>query len=135
MALFGAAIGLPACSAPPVTVADDDVRNGVVASTPGAAAVTLDAMTRAVRADAAAMLHLADFGASLTVRVATVTWSDGSLGCPQPDRVYTQALVPGWRLTVGDGTREWVYHASRRGSWVLCPVARVRPPLPEGAAR
>jgi hypothetical protein len=134
VALFGAVVGLPACSARPVTVADANMRSGVVAST-SRAAVTLDAMTRAVRTDAAEILRLADLGASLTVRVETVTWSDGSLGCPQPDRVYTQAIVPGWRLTVGDGTREWVYHASRRGQWVLCPAARARPPLPEAVVR
>ncbi len=29
-----------------------------------------------------------------------VTWSDGSLGCPQPGMMYTQALVPGYRVRI-----------------------------------
>ena len=29
-----------------------------------------------------------------------VTWSDGSLGCPQPSVMYTQALVDGYWIVV-----------------------------------
>lgn len=37
--------------------------------------------------------------------VELVTWSDGSLGCPDPDMMYTQALVEGYRIIVEvDGT-------------------------------
>lgn len=51
-----------------------------------------------------------------------VVWSDGSLGCPQPGLVYTQALVPGWRVRIESGAEVLTYHASRRGQWVLCPA-------------
>ena len=30
------------------------------------------------------------------IRDEAVTWSDGSLGCPQPGEYYTQVLVPGY---------------------------------------
>lgn len=39
-----------------------------------------------------------------------VIWSDGSLGCPEPDMIYTQALVDGYLLTLEvDGDRV-AYH-------------------------
>ncbi|MDX5318071.1 MAG: hypothetical protein LPK38_01730 [Actinomycetes bacterium] len=56
----------------------------------------------------------------LVVRGESVTWSDGSLGCPQPGMNYTQALVPGyWVVLDADGT-EYDYRASARGFFTLC---------------
>lgn len=56
----------------------------------------------------------------VVVRGESVTWSDGSLGCPQPGMNYTQALVPGyWVVLDADGT-EYDYRASARGSFTLC---------------
>ena len=68
-------------------------------------------------------------------RTEPVTWSDGSLGCPQPDRMYTQALVRGWRLQVAAGGATLDYHASATGAWVLCPPDRAKPPVPGGAVQ
>lgn len=63
------------------------------------------------------------------VSVEDVTWADGALGCAQPRKVYTMALVPGWRivLTAPSGPPQH-YHASRRGNWVWCPRERAQPP-------
>lgn len=49
-----------------------------------------------------------------------VTWSDGSLGCPEPGKMYTQSLVPGFRviLTV-DGT-DHAYHAAEGRELFYC---------------
>jgi hypothetical protein len=69
------------------------------------------------------------------VAAEVVTWSDGSLGCPQPGRMYTQALVPGWRIRVGAGGQDLDYHASARGNWVLCPPGRSKAPVPDSAVR
>ena len=56
----------------------------------------------------------------MVVRGESVTWSDGSLGCPQPGMNYTQALVPGyWVVLDADGT-EYDYRASARGTFTLC---------------
>lgn len=49
------------------------------------------------------------------------TWSDGSMGCPQPGMHYTQALVTGWRVVVKAGERMLDYRLSDRGSFTLCP--------------
>lgn len=59
---------------------------------------------------------------SFAIRAAeAVTWRDGSLGCPQPGGMYTQALVPGYRIVLqyGDG-REFHVHASRAGDVLVC---------------
>lgn len=56
-----------------------------------------------------------------------LTWNDGSLGCPQPDRMYTQALVPGYRIWVRYGAELFDYHASGSNVFFLCPSAKVEP--------
>lgn len=53
-----------------------------------------------------------------------VTWTDGSLGCPQPDVMYTQALVPGYRIRIRAGAEVLDYHGGKRGPPVLCPPSR-----------
>ena len=57
-----------------------------------------------------------------------VTWSDGSLGCPMPGMMYTQALVPGFRVRIRAGGKELDYHVGRTGVPVLCPAGRAIPP-------
>ena len=64
-------------------------------------------------------------------RIERVTWRDGSLGCPRKDMGYTQALVPGWRMTLVAGERHFDYHASERGTIVYCPPGRAQQPLPD----
>ena len=59
-----------------------------------------------------------------------VTWRDGSLGCPRPGMVYTQALVPGFRIVLQAGEQVLNYHSSSRGRPLFCPAARVTAPLP-----
>ena len=49
-----------------------------------------------------------------------VTWNDGALGCPQPDRMYTQALVPGYRISIRASGQTLDYHAAETGRFVLC---------------
>lgn len=65
------------------------------------------------------------------VAVERVTWRDGSLGCPQPEMAYTQALVPGWRVKLAAGDRSFDYHASEQGRLVHCPPGRAKRPLPD----
>jgi hypothetical protein len=49
-----------------------------------------------------------------------ITWNDGALGCPQPGRMYTQALVPGYRIRVRIVDQTLDYHAAETGRFVLC---------------
>ncbi len=45
------------------------------------------------------------------------TWPDGCLGLGGEDELCTQALVPGWQVTVeaDDEDRTWVYHTDATG--------------------
>lgn len=60
----------------------------------------------------------------------SVVWNDGSLGCPQPDVMYTQALVDGYQIIFRVGDREYDYHLSADGAMLLCESAL--PNLPGG---
>ena len=54
------------------------------------------------------------------LEVEEVTWPDGSLGCPQPDQMYTQALVEGHRIVLGHGERVFLYHSGGDAPPFLC---------------
>ena len=54
------------------------------------------------------------------IRSQTVTWRDGSLGCPKPGQFYTQALVDGyWVILQIEGT-DYDYRVSNTGYFTLC---------------
>jgi hypothetical protein len=73
--------------------------------------------------------------ASITIiSAASVTWSDGSAGCPAPGVMYTQALVPGYRIVLQVGNQMLNYHAGRMGKPTFCPAERVLPPASAGEA-
>jgi hypothetical protein len=54
------------------------------------------------------------------IDIASVVWSDGSMGCPQPGMFYTQALVEGLRIRLGVGERIFHYHSGRNQPPFLC---------------
>jgi hypothetical protein len=60
-----------------------------------------------------------------------VTWSDGSLGCPEPDGMYTQALVEGYRIVLDVGGQEVHYHGARGEPPFLCEDPQ--PPAESGS--
>jgi hypothetical protein len=93
---------------------------------------TLQSITEAVLDDAARLAGVERSALTIVSREA-VTWSDGSLGCSQPGMGYTQALVPGYRVRLRAGDREFDYHASARGQWILCPPGRATDPAPRDA--
>jgi hypothetical protein len=66
------------------------------------------------------------------VSAGAVTWSDGSAGCPAPGMMYTQALVPGYRIVLEAGGQTLNYHAGRMGKPTFCPAERVIPPSSAG---
>ena len=59
------------------------------------------------------------------VTAESVTWSDGSLGCPEPGMGYTQALVPGYRVVLDVAGDQVSYHAAEGGDFFACanPIA------------
>jgi hypothetical protein len=55
------------------------------------------------------------------VEVREVVWRNGSLGCPQPGKFYTQALVPGLCIILGAGEKRYHYHSGGNRPPFLCP--------------
>ena len=121
------AIFLPACAAQPQPGNEAVVGTG---TSPSASASTepVDQRVTAARADAAKRSGLPP--AQLQVVTAgPVTWSDGSLGCPRPGMLYTQALVPGYRVQLRVGSEIWNYHGSERVALALCPAGQAQEPV------
>lgn len=52
--------------------------------------------------------------------IETVTWRDGSLGCPQPGMGYTQALVPGVRVILEHDGELYYYHGTKPDNLFYC---------------
>ncbi len=66
-----------------------------------------------------------DAGQLQVQRAEAVEWPDGSLGCPEPGMMYTQAIVPGYRITFTDGSRTYEVHTNSDGTnAVLCENGR-----------
>ena len=59
-----------------------------------------------------------------------VTWRDGSLGCPKPGMMYTQALVDGYRIVLRAAGEEVAYHGANGQAPFRCDN-----PNPDGALR
>ena len=89
-----------------------------------------ESILSAAREDLAAKLDVSP--ESIGVReAASVLWNDGSLGCARPDQVYTQAQVPGYRIVLEYGDRQYDYRATERGYLFLCELPTlVRPNQP-----
>jgi len=63
-----------------------------------------------------------------------VTWRSGALGCPEPGKMYTEALVPGAVIYLQVDNLIHAYHAKFAGEPFYCPRERVESPaLEEGA--
>lgn len=61
-----------------------------------------------------------------------VTWSDGSLGCPEPDMMYTQALVEGYRIVLDVAGDEVAFHGAQGDAPARCEDPQ--PPVAGGDA-
>ena len=49
-----------------------------------------------------------------------VTWSNSSLGCPQPGMLYTEVLTPGYLILLTANGQDYEYHAGKAGSPTYC---------------
>ena len=55
------------------------------------------------------------------VSVEAVQWPDTSLGCPQPDKMYAQVVVPGYRIILEAGGQTYDYHSAGAGVGLCQP--------------
>ncbi|HEY9690752.1 MAG TPA: S-layer homology domain-containing protein [Oculatellaceae cyanobacterium] len=76
------------------------------------------------------------------VEVKQQTWSDGCLGLAEAGGFCTQAMVPGWSVTVTNGESRWLYRTNLSGTVVKwdaaassIKTARVNPPVNTPPAR
>jgi hypothetical protein len=103
--------------APPTRIPDP------VVQPPAGQAVDIASVPREVRravvADAAKRFSVSE-NAVVLVDAERITWSDGALGCPLPGQMYTQMLVPGFRLSAKTTAGQMLYHTDSRGTVVNC---------------
>ena len=69
--------------------------------------------------DLAALLGV-DVSAVNQKTVEPVTWTDGSIGCPQLGVLYTQALIDGVLIILDYAGAEYVYHQADDDDPFLC---------------
>ena len=93
------------------------------AGTPVGIAAVPREVRRAVVADAAKRFGVAESAVVLT-RAEQVTWNDGSLGCPEPGRMYTQNLIAGYLVVAKTTEGELSYHTDSRAFVVSCGSSR-----------
>lgn len=92
--------------------------------------VSLESLVQAALLDAARVSGKPRAEVRVLDAVA-VDWPDGSAGCPEPGVLYTQAVVPGYRIRIQAGDAVLNYHATRHSQApVLCPAKRAQPALP-----
>lgn len=54
------------------------------------------------------------------VSAEPMTWNDGSLGCPEPGQLYTQALVDGFQVVLEIDGAEFDYRVGSATDVRLC---------------
>lgn len=54
------------------------------------------------------------------ISAESVNWPNGAIGCPRPGAMYTQAIVPGYRVVLEAAGERFAYHASTKGQFRLC---------------
>lgn len=70
---------------------------------------------------------------NITVQqVEFVNWNDSSLGCPRPNRAYSQVITPGYRVELQAQDTSYIYHTNTDKTIILCfqdgfPVIPVDP--------
>lgn len=107
--------------------ADSAVRSETGPTNEASGTQSMQPMLDRIRADAAQRAGVAPDQVKV-LSVESVTWSDGSLGCPEPGMMYTQALVRGYRVRVDAASTVLQYHANARYAFVHCPPDRAQEP-------
>ncbi|MFE7225678.1 hypothetical protein ACFU7D_12895 [Nocardioides sp. NPDC057577] len=61
-----------------------------------------------------------------------VTWRDGSLGCPEPGKMYTMVLTDGVRVVLETAGKTYEYHGGKTGPVRFCE--NPQEPVPGGSS-
>ena len=76
-------------------------------------------ITDPIVADAATSLGVEPSAVTI-VEAKTESFSDGSLGCPEPGMMYTQAIVDGYQVIVEANGTQLDYRGSAPGKFRIC---------------
>jgi hypothetical protein len=114
--------GRPAPSLPP----KETLPTVVTTSTPGVTGEVPEGFVDKVVADAASRVGGNESSVVVTT-AAAVQWPDGSLGCPEPGVMYTQAIVDGSQIVVQAGGKTYDYRLDGKGNFKLCesPIGKL----------
>jgi hypothetical protein len=74
---------------------------------------TTEELVAEAREDLAERLNITQVDIT-TKEIELITWNDASLGCPEPGKGYTQALVNGYRIVLEVKDKVYNYHTSLR---------------------
>ena len=96
-------------------------------SLPTATDAHLQSLIEEAKANLMQRLNIPE-GQIIVVEATSVTWPDGSLGCPQEGMAYAQVLTPGYLIRLQAGDRGFEYHASRGTRVIFCE--NPTPPVP-----
>ncbi len=119
----------PGSSEPPGSTEDGRPARslGAIATLPPSASPMLGEVPApildAILSDAAERTDL-DVEDFVVVMAQAVTWPDGSLGCPEPGMLYTQALVDGYQVVVEADGQQLDYRVGGGGSFQICEEGR-----------
>ena len=59
----------------------------------------------------------------------SVYWRSAALGCPDPEKSYSQVLTKGWFIRLAVGRSEYRYHAGETGDPFACDPRWAEPPM------
>jgi hypothetical protein len=94
---------------------------------PAKAGSDLAAIVEAARRDLAERLAVDPDGIEV-VEARSLVWPDGSLGCPEPGMMYTEALQDGTLVRLRYGSEVYAYHSGGTRGPFLCAPADQRDP-------
>lgn len=103
-------------SAPTELPAEEEIMPAAPANAPQSAEPPL---VQQAKADLAERLSIAPEEIEM-VELQDVAWRDGSMGCPEPDMMYTQVIIEGQRIILSVGGEEYHYHAGGNRAPFLC---------------
>jgi hypothetical protein len=126
----GLAFTLAACTTEPETTVDPEADEATMEEpmiTEHGPTRSLEESVEAAKSNLAERLEIPEAEIE-AVDSRRVVWSDGAMGCPEPDMMYTQALVEGYYIVLAADGERFAYHAGRDGRPFYCPSDRSKSP-------
>lgn len=120
----GLAFALAACTTEPETTVEPEADEATTEEpmiTEHGPDLSLDESVESARENLAERLEASEADIEV-VEARRVVWPDGAMGCPEPDMMYTQALIGGFYIVLEAAGERYAYHAGREGHPFHCPT-------------